>query len=89
MDNLTCQNCKYFVQHYVLSEGRLTLVYCGHCTYGRVKRKTQDTSACENFIAGDTGVESFVSKEYLTKKLLDWVTSLELLPEIDGDCRAD
>lgn len=45
--------------------------------------KRPDRKACEHFEQGEKDIEQFASKEYLSKKLLDKVLSMELLPEIE------
>ena len=82
MNNNQCKNCQYFLQHYTLTRRRLIRVHCGHCTFSKVKRKQPDTIACENFLPSPPQQEAFASKEYLSKELLEYVLSLELLPEI-------
>ena len=83
MNEQQCKNCQYFLQHLALSNRRLFRVYCGHCTFGKARRKQPDTKACKNFIPGSLAEEAFVSKEYLSKELLQYVLGLELLPEIE------
>lgn len=78
-----CRECKYYLQHYTLDKRRIFRVHCGHCTFGRPKRKLPDAKVCENFVSGHAKEEAFVSKEYLSKELLQYVLSLELLPEIE------
>ena len=82
MNSQTCQNCKHFRQHYGLEETRIFRVYCGHCVLPRIKNKKPDQKACEKFAQKENKEKDFVSKEYLSKFLLDWVRQLELLPEI-------
>ncbi len=82
MEYQTCQNCKHFRQHYGLEETRIFRVYCGHCVLSRIKNKKPDQKACEKFAQKENKEKDFVSKEYLSKFLLDWVRQLELLPEI-------
>ena len=77
-----CKHCRYFIQHYALIENRMIQVYCGHCTRKTPKTKRPDGKACEHFQQGEKDIDQFVSKEYLSKKLLDKVMSMELLPEI-------
>ncbi|MBQ8833884.1 MAG: hypothetical protein IJ001_03045 [Oscillospiraceae bacterium] len=79
-----CKDCRYFLQHYTLNERQLFRVYCGHCTYGRIKRKHPDTRACEHFVQGVDDREAFVDREFLSKALLQYALELELLPEILG-----
>ena len=78
-----CENCHYYIQHYALIENRMIQVYCGHCTWKTPKAKRLDRKAYEHFQQGKKDIEHFVSKEYLCKKLLDKVISMELLPEIE------
>ena len=84
MNELCCGSCGYFVRHYALCDGRLIQVYCGHCTYVKPKVKRPDRKACEHFEQGIKDTECFVNKEYLSKKLLEKVLSMELLPEMKG-----
>ena len=83
MEEKFCKDCKFYLQHYTLSENRLIQVYCGHCTYKTAKTKRPDRKACEHFQQGVKDTEQFASKEYLSKKLLDKVLSMELLPKIE------
>lgn len=77
-----CLDCGNYMQHYAFSKGKLFRVYCGHCKLPGVRRKRPDTDACENFIPGTADTDGFVTKEYLSKELLKYVLSLELLPKI-------
>ena len=81
MEATICKDCRFYVQHYGISGNKFTRVYCGHCTFSRLKRKLPDAKTCEHFLPGTTGTDSFVTKEYLTKELLHYVLSLDLLPE--------
>lgn len=78
-----CKECQYYLQHYTLNKRKIFRVHCGHCTFGRPKRKRPDAKACKSFIPGSAQEEAFVSKEYLSKELLQYMLSLELLPKID------
>ena len=80
-----CSDCRYYLQHYTFNdnERKLFRVYCGHCTFSKVKRKQPDAMACENFVSGSVQEDAFVSKEYLSKALLQYILDLELLPEIE------
>lgn len=77
------QKCQHYLQHFALNKRRIFRVNCGHCTFGRPKRKLPDTNACENYICGPVPEDAFASKEYLSKELLQYVLSLDLLPEIE------
>ena len=89
MQEKTCCSCAYYRQHYILNERKILRIYCGHCTditrkpY-RTKTKRPDTKACENYIETESDTNHFVSKEYLSKALLDYITKLDLLPEIQN-----
>ena len=83
MEEKQCKDCQHFMQHLSLDKRRLFRVYCGHCTFSRVKRKLPDSKACENYIAGSPPEEAFATKEYLSKELLQYILSLDLLPEIE------
>jgi len=80
-----CSDCRYYLQHYTFNERKLFRVYCGHCTFPKVKRKQPDAMACENFVSGSVQKDAFVSKEYLSKELLHYVLKLELLPDIEKE----
>ena len=84
MSENQCKNCKYYLQHFSLNSRKLFWVYCGHCTYSRTRQKKPDAKACENFVFGPPQEDGVVTKEYLSKELLQYVLSLELMPEIEG-----
>ena len=75
MSETTCSSCMYFKQHYALDERTIFRVYCGHCTCQRVKPKRPDTKICKNYIQKKPDENAFVSKEYLSKKLMDYMLS--------------
>lgn len=81
-DSKACKGCNHFLRHYVLSGSRLFQTNCGHCTFQRAKHKRPDARTCENFTPTDPEVETFVTKEYLSKALLNKVLAMELVPEI-------
>lgn len=83
MDENHCRYCKYYLQHYTLTDTRLIQVECGHCTWKTPMHKRPNKKACENFIPGIHDQAKFVSKQYLSKKLLERVLNMELLPEIE------
>lgn len=78
----TCNICMYYRQHYTFDRRRLFRVYCGHCTYQKPKTRRPDARPCENFVPAEPCENAFVSKEYLSKALLEYMLKLELLPEI-------
>lgn len=84
MDKNTCGNCVHYLQHYTLNKEKIFRVCCGHCTYLRAKRKRPYAKACENYSKAESNEQAFVSKEYLSKVLLEYVLNLELLPKINN-----
>ena len=44
-----CENCKYYIQHYVRHGRGYGIVYCGHCCYPRLKSRKPDTPACKHY----------------------------------------
>lgn len=87
MKDAVCKNCVYFRQHYVISDDRLFRVFCGHCVKEKVRSKKPDAKACDHFLAGAPEEEAFATKQYLSKRLLEYILSMDLLPEI-GDAAA-
>ena len=51
MTNQTCQQCRYYIQHYNYCDNHYSWVYCGHCTrrYHKHGQKRPDTPACNDF----------------------------------------
>lgn len=84
MNKTICKNCQYYLQHYAISQNRFIRIYCGHCTHPKAKRMAPDKLGCEHFTPGAGDTEAFVTKEYLTKALLNRVLQLELLPEVEN-----
>ncbi len=82
MSEQHCADCRYYLQHYTFDKHKIFRVCCGHCIYSRVRRKQPEAKACENFAPGSPQEDAFASKEYLSKELLQYMLSLELLPEI-------
>lgn len=82
MSQEKCSACRYFLQHYGLRGKHLFRLCCGHCTFSKFKQKRPCAKACENFAPGND-LDAFVTKEYLSKELLQYVLHLPLLPEIE------
>ena len=82
MDNQSCKTCAYYRQHYTFDQRKIFRVYCGHCTYQKVKTKRPDAKACAHYLLSEAAEEAFATKEYLSKALLEYMLELELLPEI-------
>ena len=82
MHNNFCGTCVHYRQHYTFIQGKLFRVYCGHCTYQKTKRKRLDAKVCENYSYVEATEDTFVTKEYLSKSLLEYLLKLELLPDI-------
>ena len=83
MNQNTCSSCAHFRQHYTFDQRKIFRVYCGHCTYIRPRTKKPDARSCENFIYAVPPEDQFVSKEFLSRVVLEYVRGLELLPEIE------
>ncbi len=82
MNEIFCRNCKHYRQHYAFDQRKLFQVYCGHCTYNRPKGKRPDSEICEHYEHSDSNENAFVTKEYLSKALLEYMLKLDLLPKI-------
>ncbi len=82
MDNNFCNTCAHYRQHYTFDHRKIFRVYCGHCTYPKVKTKRPDSTACDHYLLSESAEKSFATREYLSKVLLEYMLGLELLPEI-------
>ena len=83
MEKEICKNCTYFRQHYTFDQRKIFRVYCGHCVQNPTKRRKPDAIACEEFVSSSADESAFVTREYLSKELLRYALSLELLPQIE------
>ena len=84
MDAPMCKDCAHFYQHYVLTEEKCIQAYCGHCCYGRQKRRRPDDKVCEGFDPNPRPVPSRRdSIQFLTTTVLEKILRLELPPEIE------
>lgn len=82
MENKFCKNSAYFRQHYTFDKQRIFRVFCGHCTLKNPTEKKPDAKICAHFAPAEPAEDAFVSKEFLSKALLDYMLRMELLPEI-------
>lgn len=80
-----CRNCVCFHQHYALDQRKLFRVYCGHGMLHKVRKRQPDASACEQYTPAPPDEHAFATKEYLSKELLQYLLSLELLPKIEDE----
>lgn len=86
MNNLLCRQCAHYHQHYALDNRKIFRIYCGHCMLHKPRKKLPDAIACEAFAPAPPDENTFATKEYLSKELLQYVLSLDLLPPIaDGE----
>lgn len=83
MNDKTCQTCLHFHQHYTLKCGKLLRVFYGHCVFPTAKPKRPFSKACENYIYCLPDEDAYAEKKYLTKEMLKYLLSLELLPQIE------
>ena len=82
MSDLTCKDCKYFRQHYGLDDHQPFRLNCGHCIHPRLQTKKPYARVCSHFEPASPSEETFVSKKYLTRELLNYILRMDLLPEI-------
>ena len=83
MNNETCKTCTYFHQHYILSEGKIMRVYCGHCTFPKIRNRRPFNKACENYVYAPPDEEAFADKKYLVKEMVRNLFKMEILPPIE------
>ena len=83
MEKLICKNCAHFYQHYAFDNQQIFRIYCGHCALKHPKNKKPDAPACASFVPAPPDENAFATKEYLSKELLQYLLSLELLPKIE------
>ena len=84
MNEKLCKTCHYFRQHYTFDSRKIFCVLCGHCMYRRIKHRKPDTQACDNYVPAPAQEDAFASKEYLSKELIQYMKSLDLLPAIEN-----
>ena len=82
MEQNVCNTCLYYRRHYSFDQRKIFQVHCGHCAGRKIRRKRPDAKACDDYVRSDPEENAFVSKEYLSKELLEYMMRLELLPEI-------
>lgn len=82
MNKNTCNTCIHYYQHYTFDQNKIFKVYFGHCTCCKVRSKRPDSKICKNYVYAAPAENPFVTKEFLSKALLDYILNLELLPEI-------
>lgn len=86
MTEYRCKNCANYRQHYTFDQRHIFRVYCGHCMVPKVRTRRPDAKICKHFVFAPSDESMFARKEYLSKELLQYLLSLELLPEIrDSD----
>ena len=83
MDDRTCKSCAHYHQHYVLNQKRIFPIYCGHCAFSKVRNRRPYSPACDNFAPALPDEDAYVTKEYLSKALPEYMLHLELLPLIN------
>ena len=83
MGTQSCKTCAHYRQHYTFDQRKIFRIYCGHCTYQKIKTRRPDTKACTHYLPAETVETAFVSREYLSKALLEYMLRLDLLPEIN------
>lgn len=84
MDKNICKNCRHFKQHYTFSEDRCHWVDCGHCLKRNGKSRKLWSKGCESFEQREEEA-ALITKRFLSKRLLEYVLSLGLPPEITDE----
>ena len=85
MERVCCKDCCHFRQHYVLNESMASAINCGHCVVARCKRRKPDSVACEKFQPGAPDLpDRQAVLHFLTTSFLEYVLSLSLPPEVEG-----
>ena len=46
---MTCQDCKFYVQHYFKRGRSYAKAFCGHCAHPRLKERKPNNPACDRF----------------------------------------
>ena len=78
-----CRNCRFFIQHYILNNGKLRWVNYGHCIQGRFRNREAYGKICEHYEYQAPVEDGYADREYLSKELLQKVLSMELLPQLE------
>ena len=90
MQEYTCNTCANYRQHYTFDQQKIFRVFCGHCTFPKVKTVRPFKKSCVFYEPGGVHLDAFVSKEFLSKSLLEYMMKLDLLPNIkDEACDCD
>ena len=84
MQSIICHTCLHYQQHYTLDGEKLFRVHCGHCACRERKSLKICSKECSFYTLGEPVENFFVSKEYLSKALLQKVLDMELLPQIES-----
>jgi len=82
MNTNTCNSCLYYRQYYTFDQRKIFQVHCGHCTFQRPKAKRPDGKICAHYEQAAPTESPFVTKEFLSRALLEYMLKLDLLPEI-------
>lgn len=85
MNDQSCKDCRFFLQHYILDEQSCTAINCGHCTHRRLKHRQPDTPGRSHFLPRGTPPPMPATKHFLSLELLRWVQSLDFPPEVRTD----
>lgn len=82
MNTQKCADCVYYIRHYGLNDSRFYRLNCGHCTQRRIKNREPDHAACPAFAPGQSPEFDFADRDYLSKRLMDYVLHMNLLEEV-------
>ena len=90
MQEYTCNTCANYRQHYTFDQQKIFRVFCGHCVFPKVKTVRPFKKSCAFYEPGGEDLDAFVSKEFLSKSLLEYMLKLDLLPNIEDEaCNCD
>ena len=51
---MSCEYCRFYLQHYIKTGGQYRETHCGHCTHGQCKKR-KPTDSCKYFELGKYG----------------------------------
>lgn len=82
MEKPVCKDCQHFIQHYGNKDGRFFQLNCGHCKIRKKRQNRPSDHICKLFSPGIPDLMEPVTKEYLTKDILDYILRLDLLSDL-------
>ena len=77
MENQTCQNCKFFYQHYGLDGKKIFRLQCGHCAHPHLRNRKPCQKACVEFVQGENKEKELISMAKYKVRINSQVTIFE------------